>query len=180
MVDELVVQRALRGERIALEELCQAEWRPIYGLIYHTVQNRTEAQDLTQEVFLRALRLLDRYQVTESPFHAYLTTIARNLLRDRWRRRKLSTIPLIDAFDIGSNTPGPEPLALATIEREVLERAFRTLPDDYQTVIRLRILEERSSPETGELMGRSPDAVRQLQRRALGALRQALEQSVTA
>jgi RNA polymerase sigma-70 factor (ECF subfamily) len=180
MVDDLVVQRAIRGERVALEELCQAEWRPIYGLIYHTVQNRAEAQDLTQEVFLRALRSLDRYQVTESPFHAYLTTIARNLLRDRWRRRKLSTSPLDDAFEIGSSEPGPEPLALATIEREVIERAFRSLPEDYQTVIRLRIIEERSSPETGELMGRTPEAVRQLQRRALGALRHVLEQGVPA
>jgi RNA polymerase sigma-70 factor (ECF subfamily) len=180
VVEDRVIRRAVRGEKAALEELCQAEWRPVFGLIYHAVQNSAEAQDLTQEVFLRALNSLDRFQVTEAPFRAYLMTIARNLLRDRWRRRKLPTMSLGDAFDIGSSEPGPEPLALAAIEREVLERAFSSLPEDYQTVIRLRIIEERSSPETGALMGRSPEAVRQLQRRALSALRLVLEQGVTA
>ncbi len=176
MVEEIVVQRALRGEKAALEELCRAEWQPVYGLLYHTVQNASEAQDLTQEVFLRALRSLDRYQITGAPFRSYLLTIARNLLRDRWRRRTLPTLTLDNAFEIGSGNPGPESLAMATLERETIERALLSLPADYQTVIRLRVIEERSSPETGVIMGRTPQAIRQLQRRALAALRLALTQ----
>ena len=55
MIDDELLRRAQRGDRDALEEICRLEWRPIYGVLYHAVQNRTEAQDLTQEVFLRAL-----------------------------------------------------------------------------------------------------------------------------
>ncbi|HUG16146.1 MAG TPA: sigma factor, partial [Thermomicrobiales bacterium] len=59
-----LVRQAQSGSRTALEELCRREWRPVYDLVYRTVQNRDEAQDLTQEVFLRALRSLDRFQDT--------------------------------------------------------------------------------------------------------------------
>ncbi len=170
-----ILGQALRGDRRALDELCQREWRSIYGMLYRAVQNQAEAQDLTQEVFLRAMRSLDRYQITDSPFHAYLVTIARNLLRDRWKRISYPMTDIDALFDIASPDPGPEPLALAELGSHEIEQALATLPDEYQTVIRLRIVEARSSPEVAGLMGRSPDAIRQLQRRALGALRTALE-----
>jgi len=178
MTEEPAIRRALNGDKDALEEICRAEWRPVYGLIYHTVQNRAEAQDLTQEVFLRALRSMDRYQETEAPYRSYLLTIARNMLRDRWRKRELLVIPIDAAAEQISREIEPEPLALATIERETIQAALATLPEDYQRVIQFRIIEGRNSPETAALMGRSPEAVRQLQRRALAALRSALAQEV--
>ena len=95
MPDIQLLQRAQAGDRAAIEELFGREWRPIYGLIYRAVQNRSEAQDLTQEVFLRAFRSLDRYHDTGKPFHQYLTTIALNLLRDRWRTRKPPSADLV-------------------------------------------------------------------------------------
>ncbi len=179
MAAEQLLERALSGDRAALDELCRQEWRPVYGLIYHTVQNRAEAQDLTQEVFLRALRSLDRYQQTGAPFHAYLTTIARNLLRDRWRRKNYPTIDLENIPELPAGDPDPEQVALATADRHNLEQALSMLSGDYQEVVRLRILEARSSKETGLMMGRSPEAVRQLQRRALQALRSALREEVS-
>lgn len=174
-VDQLL-ERALRGDRQALDELCRQEWRPVYGIIYQGVQNRAEAQDLTQEVFLRALKSLDRYQATGAPFRAYLGTIARNLLRDRWRRRSYPTADLDTVPEPPETNPGPEQLALASSDQQFIEEAFLTLQEDHQTVIRLRILESRSSSEVGEMMGRSPAAIRQLQRRALLALRAALRE----
>jgi RNA polymerase sigma-70 factor, ECF subfamily len=174
MVEDALLQRALDGDRQALDELCHREWRAIYGLLYRSVQNQQEAQDLTQEVFLRALRSLRRYRVTGRPFHSYLVTIAVNLLRDRWKARRYQLTDLEHAPDLVETDPGPEDQALSGLERQEVERALATLPDDYQTVIRLRVVEARSSRETGDLMGRSAESVRQLQRRALSALRQAL------
>ncbi len=174
MGEAQLLELALRGDRLALDELCRREWRPVYGIIYQAVQNRAEAQDLTQEVFLRALKSLDRYQVTGAPFHAYLGTIARNLLRDRWRKRSYPTADIDTVPEVPEAGPGPEQQILASSDRQSVEAKLLTLPEDQQTVIRLRMLESRSSSEVGELMGRSPAAVRQLQRRALLALRAAL------
>ena len=179
MDEALLLEQALLGDRRALDELCRREWQPVYGLLYQSLQNRAEAQDLTQEVFLRALRSLDRYQVTGAPFHAFLATIARNLLRDRWRRRSYPTVDIYLVPEAPEQRPGPEQLAVAANDQQTIEEALLTLPDDQQTVIRLRILEARSSTEVGTLMGRSPAAIRQLQHRAILALRGALREEAS-
>ncbi len=180
MGDDQLLRQARDGDRRALDELCHREWRPVYALLYHGVRDRAEAQDLTQEVFLRALRSLDRYREGAAPFGAYLATIARNLLRDRWRRKALGFVDLdqLDYVDNAARAAGGEadPLErlLADAEHDRLCRALAALPADYQTVIHLRIVEGRAGAEVARLMGRSPDAVRQLQHRALVALRAAL------
>jgi RNA polymerase sigma-70 factor (ECF subfamily) len=166
--------RAQRGDSAALEEICRREWRPVYLLVYRTVQNQAEAQDLTQEVFLRALRSLDRFQDTGTPLHSWLVTIALNLLRDRWRRRPPHTTDIDMVHGLATREPGPEQLVLADLDRAAVRAALASLPGDYQTVIQLRVLEARPSAEVAEMMGRRPDAVRQLQRRALAALRETL------
>lgn len=175
MAGDDLLQRAQRGDPGALDELCQREWRPIYGVAYRALGNVAEAQDLTQEVFLSALRSLDRFRDTGAPFGAYLATIARNRLRDGWRGRRPTPVTLDDAVTaLPDRAVGPEASAIATDEGHQLQVALAGLPADYQTVIRMRVLDGLSSAQTGQVMGRSPDAVRQLQRRALSALRAAL------
>lgn len=180
MTDDELLARALRGERAALDALCNREWRAVYGIAYAALGNVAEAQDLTQEVFLRALRSLDRYQQTGAPFSAYLATIARNRLRDGWRSRRPSSGPLDHAADLHDQTDGPETAVIRRDEQRRVRSALARLSDDYQTVIRHRLLDGRSSIETAEIMGRSPDAIRQLQRRALAALRAALSEGAQA
>jgi RNA polymerase sigma-70 factor (ECF subfamily) len=159
--------RARRGDQRALDELCQREWRPVYALAYHALGNVADAQDLTQEVFLRALRSLDRYEETRAPFAAYLAAIARNLVRNRARLRSSAVLD-DDAPTAGA---GPEALAITASELERVRAALRELPADQRCVIELRLSEGRSMSETAALLGRNPDAVRQLQHRALVALR---------
>jgi RNA polymerase sigma-70 factor, ECF subfamily len=159
--------RARRGDQRALEELCQREWRPVYALAYHALGNVADAQDLTQEVFLRALRSLDRYEETSAPFAAYLASIARNLVRNRARLRPTAVLD----DDAPSAGAGPETLAIEAAEVERVRAALGELPADQRRVIELRLSEGRSMSETAVLLGRSPDAVRQLQHRALAALR---------
>ena len=180
MAPDPVLQRALDGDRAALNALCEREWQPVYYLIYHHVQNREEAQDLTQEVFARALRSLDRYRITDTPFQGYLNTIARNLVRDLWKRRRLPTNDIEASPNLPSSEPGPEAISMMTLEREEIHRRLAALPEDYQVVLRLRILERRSSEEVALVMGRRPDAVRQLQRRALLALRASAGEGIPA
>lgn len=173
MIESELVREAQLGSRAAMEEICRREWRPVYDLVYRTVQNRAEAQDLTQEVFLRALRAFASYRDIGRPLHGYFVTIALNLLRDRFKGQRPPLL-IVDDLVLRSGDPGPEQEVLADLDRALVRDALASLPADYQTVIRLRLIESRSSQEVALLMGRQADAVRQLQRRALQALREAL------
>ena len=174
MAEDQLLERAQQGDRRALEELCHREWRGVYAIAYASLANVVEAQDLTQETFLRALKSLHLYRSTGAPFSAWLATIARNLVRDGWRKRRHGTVELDVAADITSGEAGPEEFAMCRDEQRRLRAVLATLPSDYQTVIRLRIFDGLSAEETAQVMGRSPAAVRQLQHRALSALRSAL------
>lgn len=171
MAEDRLLERAQRGDREALDELCRREWRPIYALAYSALGNAAEAQDLTQEAFLRALRSLPAYRATGAPFHAWLKRITVNLIRDGWRKRRHITIPLEDALEVPTHDDGPEVQALASDEKRRLLAALDALPLEHQAVIRLRLLDGLSAGDTARIMNRTPDAVRQLQHRALSALR---------
>ncbi|HLT21368.1 MAG TPA: sigma-70 family RNA polymerase sigma factor [Thermomicrobiales bacterium] len=176
MADDRLLERARSGDLEALEELCEREWRPVYGIVYAAVRNVGEAQDLTQEVFFRALRSLPRYRDMGVPFSAYLGTIARNLVRNRWRQRQPHVVSLDEAVEVPSDLEGPEQRALDRVDAERVRQALRELSDDHYTVIRLRIFEGKSAAEAGQVMGRSPDAIRQLQHRAILAMRASLRE----
>ncbi len=135
--------------------------------------------DLIQET---AVRLLSMWETVDRrrPLWPLTVTIALNLLRDRWRRRVLPHADIDGIPHLASSQPGPEQLVLADLDRAVIRAALASLPEDYQMVIRLRVLEARPSGEVAELMGRNADAIRQLQRRALIALRAALQQEALA
>lgn len=168
-----LVQRAQSGELAALEQLCSREWRPIYALVYATTRDAHDAEDITQEVFFRALRAFDRYEQRDVPFRAYLATVARNLIRNRWRRKVPVHVGLEHASPLHSNEADPEGTAMLSSDLGQLADAFSTLPEDYRLVLQLRVLEGRSSAEVARRMRRSAAAVRVLQHRALTALRTA-------
>lgn len=174
MAEDELLERAMRGERDALEELCQREWRPLYGMVYRSVGNPSDAQDVTQETFLRSLPALDRFRTTGAPFRAFLQAVARNILRDRWKRKAVGVVTLDNARRLPNPAFTPEEQVLAEAEFDALRRAILSLKEEHQTVLRLRVFEGRSAAEAARLMGRSPAAVRQLQHRAAVALRNEL------
>ncbi|MDQ3549245.1 MAG: sigma-70 family RNA polymerase sigma factor [Chloroflexota bacterium] len=178
MSDREAVQHELLYDRAAIEQICRTEWRPVYDLIYRTVQNRAEAQDLTQEVFLRAVRSVERYEDRGDSMHALLVTVALNLLRDRWRRRRPLTANVDTMPYLATREPGPEQLALDDLDDLAIQMALRRLPEEQQRVIQLRVIEGRPSQEVAELLGRNAAAIRQIQRRALLALRESLRTEV--
>ncbi len=151
-----------RGED--LREWCARTWPAIYRHIYRLVQNREEAEDLTQETCFRVVR--KGFPDAEPPHMGYMIAVATNLVRDYWRRQRVRGIlsPLeeaaIEMAAMGDN-------GLAGVVRELLPR----LPDEYRQVLDLRITQGYSRAETAERMGKSEDAVRGLQYWALLALK---------
>jgi RNA polymerase sigma-70 factor (ECF subfamily) len=172
--DSELVLLAQAGDQLALEALCRRNWRPVYRSFARYTNDPFEAEDLTQEVFVRALRSLPRFTAAGAPYRAYLLRIAGNLARDRWRAGTARAVPTGQLPDQSVPGPGPDGVALANERRAALVSALDRLAPDQRAVVRLRFLEGRSPAEVGELTNRSPAAVRQLQVRALAALREAL------
>lgn len=174
LVEQALVEQARRGDGQALGRLCCNEWTGVLRMVRASVADPEEAEEVTQEVFARAIASLPRFVVTGAPFRAYLGQIARNLLRDRWRHEQACpTLERLghDAADRPSPEPPPEAVVLAADQRQVLLNAIQHLPPRYREVLRLRVIEGRSAAEIGAAWGRSPEAVRQIQHRAVLALR---------
>jgi RNA polymerase sigma-70 factor (ECF subfamily) len=172
--DSTLLRQARSGDQRALDALCRRNWKPVYRCFAGLTGNPAEAEDLTQEVFLRALRSLPRFEDRGLPFAAYLLQIARNLARDRWRSRPARLVVTENLPDRAATGPGPDNLAVASDHRAALASALDRISPDHRAVLRLRILEGRSTGEVARILHRSQPAVRQLQVRALAALRATL------
>ena len=170
-----LLERAQGGDAAALEALSREEWPTVYRIVAARVASRAEAEDLTQEVFLRALRHLGDYRSETGSFRPYLVAVAHNLLRDRWRAEGRIVRSDTDPDELETRDRGPEAETLLAERRAALVAGLAQLPDLYRLVLQLRLLEQRPAAEVAALLDRSPDAVRQLQHRALVALRAELE-----
>jgi RNA polymerase sigma-70 factor, ECF subfamily len=165
---------ARQGDPEAIEALCRSGWRPVFRSLARYTDDPAEAEDLTQEVFVRALRSLPRFVDRGVPFTAYLLRIADNVARDRWRRGP-SRIQSLDALsDRPSERPGPEHGVLQAGRREALLNGLDQIALAQRMVLRMRFLEGRTTEEIATLTGRNTAAVRQIQARGLNALRNAL------
>ncbi len=150
-------------------------WPKVYRFIYQWVQNREEAEDLTQETMRRIYPKLSAGEVESEKFEAYAITSARNTMREEWRRRMRRPREVSVEEMRGK---GWEP---AFSENEGMEdamlvkHALNALKDDHKEILSLRIIEGYSCQETAIKMKRSSGAVRALQLRAVQALKKELE-----
>lgn len=144
----------------------------IFRYLFTHLDDRLDAEDLTEEVFLRVWRSLNQYQEQGIPFVAFLFRVARNALIDHYRKTRRVEPPLpLDEDMVGGNESDPADLAMTGMEQKEVRNLLEQLRDDYRTVLTLRFISDLSPDETAETMGKSVGAVRVLQHRALAALR---------
>jgi len=169
---ELQLLRAAReGDEHAVGELCRLCWRPVYRSLGRYTSDPAEIEDMTQEVFLRALRSLPSFENRGVPFTVYLLRIAANLAGDRWRSLPKRPVVTADVPEGLVPVESAEDVVVANERRRALIDALDQLTRDHRAVLRMRVLEGRSTHEVAALMHRNEPAVRQLQVRALAALR---------
>lgn len=137
------------------------------------VRHDDVAQDLTQQLFLRAWQAIPRYQDRGLPFAAWLFRMAHNLAVDHFRAHR-SVAPIED-IDIPSDHPEAAAGLIASERSQRVQRALERLTEDHRQVLILRFVLEQSAREIGLVMGRKEVTVRGLQHRALQALRAELE-----
>jgi RNA polymerase sigma-70 factor (ECF subfamily) len=147
----------------------------VYAYVVRRTRDRNEAEDLTAEVFHKALRSLPRFKWTGAPFAAWLFRIASNMISDRAKRAAREGILGSDQSDPEIRAPQSQQADLEQSEDSAaLFRLVDRLAEDQRLVLRMRFAEERSISEIAHTLGRSEGAIKQLQFRALENVRKRL------
>lgn len=170
-VDERNLIEAAQRDRVRFGDVYEKYFNLVYAYIARRVLDRPAAEDLTSEVFHKALANLPRFKWTGAPFGAWLIRIASNLIADRAKRKaREGTIPV--AVDNPKPAKQTQQSVLEECERRSqLFKLVQGLAEDQRSVVEMRFAQEKSIREIAEELGRSEGAVKQLQFRALQALR---------
>ncbi|HPD00098.1 MAG TPA: sigma-70 family RNA polymerase sigma factor [Acetivibrio sp.] len=166
MFQEEKLQKAHDGDLKAIEEICSLTWEPVYRFVYYKVQNRQEAEDITQEAYVKAFTYLQRNDVKIEKFIGFLKTTALNILRDKWRKKKRLGSK-VNYDEISPAETAVDDATEASTQRTVIQDAMNKLNGEQRTVIELRILKGYSTYETAKIMNKKEVTVRVLQYRAL-------------
>jgi RNA polymerase sigma-70 factor (ECF subfamily) len=171
--DEQIIHKVKSGDAESYGVLYEQYAEMIFRYVYSHLDNRLDAEDLTEEIFIRAWRALPKYDERGLPFSAFLFRIARNSLIDYYRQKK--NVQSLDDMEVQSRQAGPEEVVELDIENIDLRRTIGELREDYRNVVIFRFLSGLSPEETAQIMQRSVGAVRVLQHRALAVLKDLLE-----
>jgi RNA polymerase sigma-70 factor (ECF subfamily) len=151
----MLVRRCVAGDVVAWEEIVQRYNRRIYNICYRFAGSGDDAQDLTQEVFIKMFRTLNTYDVERGAFMTWVTTITRNLLVDHFRKSKqdrmtesLDTTPSEheDAMPLSEKIEDKAPAADAGVQsreaRELIHSALQKLSPELREAVILRDLQD--------------------------------------
>jgi RNA polymerase sigma-70 factor (ECF subfamily) len=171
---QALVARAQSGDPEAFAQLYDLYARKIHAYLCYHLRGRTDlAEDLSADVFLKALEKLHSYQFSGVPFSAWLYRIAHNHLIDHLRALpKKQGVSLDECNTV--DDPSAEKALDETLTHQQLSGALTGLTLDQRRVIEYRFMQDRSIADTAGLMGKNEDAIKQLQVRALRNMRRAL------
>src|SRR4030081_2644079 len=165
-----LVERAKRDPR-QFGALYDRHFQQIYRFVYSRVREQTAAEDVTSEIFMKALRAMPRYQDTGRPFAAWLYQIAVNAIADRYRMLRPAQ-PLDDFHDLSVAAPALEDLAAHRDELRRIWTLVEQLPGQQKTALVLKFQEDMKIEDIAVAMGKSPGAVKLLIHRGVSRLRQ--------
>jgi RNA polymerase sigma factor (sigma-70 family) len=161
----LLVRRCIAGDAAAWEELVQRYNRRIYNICYRFAGSADDAQDLTQEVFIKMYRTLSTYDIERGAFMTWVTTMARNLLVDHFRKTKqdrvtdsLDVAPSEreDAMPLSEQLPdtalAPDARAQSQQVGETVHRALQKLSPDLREAVILRDLQDMDYKEIATVL----------------------------
>jgi len=169
-----LVERAVAHDAEAFGKLYDMHVDRIYRHIYYRVGNEVDAEDLTQQVFLKAWQAIRKYRRTTSPFIAWLMTIGHNLVIDFYRTKKDKAYLEAEAL-ANHAASNPEQTAEAKLEQQRVRRAILQLSPDEQHVVIMRFIEGFEFAEIASVLGKKEGNIRVILHRALVKLRNILE-----
>ncbi len=162
------IERVLQGDANAFEHLVHAYEKNVYNLALRSLGNPQDAEDVTQEAFLKAYRSLSSFR-GDSKFSVWLYRIVSNLCLDLLRakqRRPVQSLTVendegeVDELEISDEHFSPEKLLDRKLTRESVQRGLASLPDDSRQILLLRELQGMSYEEIGDTLGLEPGTVK--------------------
>jgi RNA polymerase sigma-70 factor (ECF subfamily) len=161
--DAEIIEQARRGDPLAWEKLVVRHSKRIYNLCYRFVERTDQAEDLTQDVFVKVFRNLNNYKPETGSFVTWLMSVSRNLLIDHYRQSKDERLTVSTSADedqeqslldtLQTRTPSPE-VEMDRLERVVtLRKGLSKLSPELREAVILRDIEELSYQEIGAILG---------------------------
>ncbi len=176
--ERVLVDAAIQGDVEAFAALYDRHVDRVYRHCYYRTGHRADAEDLTQETFLRAWRAIGRYRRTGAPFIAWLLVISDRLAASRQRKlRRLLTVAAEEIPLSQCRYEDPERTVITWLACDEVRRAILQLRPERQQVIILRFIDGLSVAEVAAALGKSEANVSVIQHRALADLRRLLELS---
>jgi RNA polymerase sigma-70 factor (ECF subfamily) len=161
-----LVTRAKNGDRSAVALLYQIHSQRIFRYIVTRVPTVADAEDLTAEVFVRMVKGLPNYEISGAPFEAWLYRIATTRVTDFYRDNSRHAHTELDET-WSDSAPLPEEQILHNQGLDQLRTALQRLPEDQQLILILRFVERKSHEDVAQILGKSVQAVKSAQHRAL-------------
>jgi RNA polymerase sigma-70 factor (ECF subfamily) len=157
-LERSLVERCLSGDETAWEELIRSQTRRVYGLCYRFTGTDAQAQDLTQEVFLRVYRTLKTFRASEGSFGTWLARLTRNLLIDHYRRTRQERVtdsieeqlPVLE--ETVEHAMRPDAKVAGREASEILQAALQKLSPELREAVILRDLQEMEYREIAEIL----------------------------
>jgi len=170
--EESLVRRAQHRDQEAFAQLYEEHFDKIYRYVTFKIGNETEAEDMTQQVFLNALKSISSFKWKGIPFSAWLFRIAHNQVVDYLKSKKRTAVPLDES--LASNDNNPQLIVEQKLDIEQVLAATKQLTEAQREVISLRFAGELPIAQVAKTMGKSQGAVKALQHSAIVALRKTL------
>ncbi|KKU15693.1 hypothetical protein A3I34_01755 [Candidatus Jorgensenbacteria bacterium RIFCSPLOWO2_02_FULL_45_12] len=174
--EELLIQKAQRGESEAFGVLYDAYLPKIYRFIYLKVTSKADAEDITHHVFMNSWENIGSFRFQGFPFSSWLYRIAHNAVIDFYRTRK-NTVDIESVIETeAADIPIDGDVLDTRYEAEKVHTALKTLKPDEQSVVIMKFINELSNAEVSVALEKSEGAIRVIQHRALKNLKKQLEQ----
>ncbi len=187
IADTELVQRAIARDEVAIRSIMQTNNRRLYRLARGILRNDSEAEDVVQETYVRALTHLQDFR-GDSSLATWLSRIAMNEALGRLRRQRpgveLSSLPpgtleaQIIQFPNSATSEDPEKTMAQREIQRVVEHAIDELPDNFRIVFITRVIEGMNVEETAEILGLKPETVKTRLHRARSMLRENVEKKI--
>ena len=171
--EESLVRRAQQHDQMALTQLYEENFDRIYRYIVLKIGERTEAEDMTQQVFINALKSISSFKWKGTPFSAWLFRIAHNQVVDYLRKKSRQPVYSLNE-SITASDDNPQKMTEQKMNIEQLVLATKGLTAAQREVIALRFAAELPIAQVAKVMGKSEGAIKALQHSAVVALRKIL------
>lgn len=169
-----LVRLAGAGDKDAFGKLYDTFLDAVYRFVYVRVGSRQDAEDITEQIFISMFTAMSRYVDNGLPFEAWMYRIARNKVTDYYRTRK-SYVQLEEITEIADTHPLPEEQTETVLSGEAVMKSLTKLPPQYQEIIVLKFIEDKSNEEISSILEKPIVHIRVLQHRAIQALRKEIQ-----